>query len=137
MSYLFDSDRVVDYLNGRSDAVALLTDLTADYSAISVISYGEIYEGIYYGRDSARTEFNFERFLDEVVVLPVERDIMRIFAHVRGRLRHSGQMISDTDLLIGATALHHDLTLVTRNVRHFERIPDLKLLSAPPEQADT
>jgi len=36
-------------------------------------------------------------------------------------------MIGDFDILIAATALHHDLTLVTRNRRHFERIPNLAL----------
>jgi predicted nucleic acid-binding protein len=36
-------------------------------------------------------------------------------------------LIPDVDLLIAATALEEDLTLVTRNTRHFERIPDLKL----------
>lgn len=137
MRYLFDSDRVVDYLNGRPDAVAQLTDLTVDTSAISVITYGEVYEGIYYGRDPSRTELSFTRFLDEVAVLPLDQEILRIFARVRGGLRRSGQMIGDTDLLIAATALHHDLTLVTRNVRHFERIPNLKLLTTPSEQADT
>ncbi len=33
----------------------------------------------------------------------------------------------DADLLIAATALEHDLTLMTQNLRHFNRIPDLKL----------
>ncbi len=132
MSYLIDSDRVVDYLNGQADAVALLTDLTSDYAAISVITYGEVYEGIYYGRDPVRAERTFERFLNEVVVLPLEQDLMHIFARIRGGLRRSGQLISDTDLLIATTAIHHDLTLVSRNVRHFERIPRLKLLGVQP-----
>jgi len=36
-------------------------------------------------------------------------------------------MVQDPDLLIAATALTHGLTLVTRNVRHFQRVPDLDL----------
>ena len=44
-------------------------------------------------------------------------------------LRRQGQLIPDLDLLIAATALAHDLTLVTRNRHHFERIPDLRLHS--------
>ena len=46
MSYLIDSDWVADYLRGRPDAVALLP--TLDGRAISLITFGEIYEGIYY-----------------------------------------------------------------------------------------
>ncbi len=36
-------------------------------------------------------------------------------------------LIPDADLFIAATALHHDLTLVTRNLKHFERVPGIRL----------
>ncbi len=52
---------------------------------------------------------------------------MRGFARIRGGLRRSGQLIGDPDLLIAATALHYDLTLVTRNVKDFQRTPGLRL----------
>jgi tRNA(fMet)-specific endonuclease VapC len=52
---------------------------------------------------------------------------MQRFARVRGELRRAGMIIGDFDLLIAATALHHKLTVVTRNVRHFQRIPELAL----------
>ena len=54
---------------------------------------------------------------------------MRRFARLRGELRQRGLLIPDPDILIAATALTHNLTLVTRNRRHFERIPDLPLYS--------
>jgi predicted nucleic acid-binding protein len=38
-----------------------------------------------------------------------------------------GELIPDFDPLIGATALVHDLTVLTFNLRHFQRIPELKL----------
>ncbi len=52
---------------------------------------------------------------------------MEKFAEIRALLRRRGELISDFDILLGATALHHDLTVLTYNKRHFERIPDLKL----------
>lgn len=66
-------------------------------------------------------------FLSEVSLLPLDRAIMRRFARIRGDLRRRGQIIGDPDILIAATAIEHDLILVTRNVRDFQRIPDLKL----------
>ena len=125
MSHLIDSDWVADYLRGRSEAVAVLPAL--DGRAISLITFGEIYEGIYYGRDPGGAERGFRRFLRAVDVLPLTRTIMRRFARVRGQLRSQGQLISDPDLLIAVTALHHNLTLVTRNLRHFRRIPGLQI----------
>jgi predicted nucleic acid-binding protein len=49
------------------------------------------------------------------------------FAWLRSALRRQGMLIPDMDLLIAATALEHDLTLVTRNLSHFSRIPELRL----------
>lgn len=52
---------------------------------------------------------------------------MKHFARIRGELRRQGLGIPDADLLIACTALAHDLTLVTRNFRHFERVPALRI----------
>jgi predicted nucleic acid-binding protein len=125
--YLVDSDWVADYLKGRAAAVGLLGSLFPDGLAISIITYGEVYEGIYYGTNRAYHEAGFRHFLRGVQVLSITRTVARRFAIVRGNLRAQGQLIPEPDLLIAATSLHHDLTLVTRNLQHFERIPGLPL----------
>ena len=63
-------------------------------------------------------------------VLPVDDEVCRIFARERGRLRAAGTPVGDFDILIGATALRHDLTLLTNNRRHFERLESLRIISA-------
>jgi tRNA(fMet)-specific endonuclease VapC len=130
VTYLVDSDRVADWLQGRPSAVDVLRSLAPDGLAISLVTYGEIYEGVYYGRDPAGSERIFRQFLRGVAVLPLTRPIMRRFARLRGDLRRRGRLIGDPDLLIAATALHHGLTLVTGNRAHFQRIPDLRLYPA-------
>ncbi len=127
MRYLVDTHWVVSWLNARREAVTLLSSLEPDGLAISQATYGEIYEGIYFGRNPAATEAAFRRFLRRVTVLPVNRAIWRRFAQTRGQLRRQRQLIGDMDVLIAATALHHGLVLVTANRRHFERIPDLMI----------
>ncbi len=67
------------------------------------------------------------RRADEADVLPLNKPIMKRFARIRGHLRQTGSIIGQADVLIAATALHYNLTVVTRNIRHFERIPDLLL----------
>jgi tRNA(fMet)-specific endonuclease VapC len=127
MTYLVDSDWIADWLSGTKHATQLLSTLGRQGLAISLITYGEIYEGIYFGKDPARARQVFRRLLQGMTVLPLNRRIMQRFAHIRGDLRRQGQLIPDPDLLIAATALHHDLILVTRNTRHFQRIPALSL----------
>ena len=70
---------------------------------------------------------SFRQFLSPYRVLNLTDPIMERFAEVRSFLRRRGKLIPDFDLLIGATALHHDLTLLTFNRRDFQRIPDLKV----------
>ncbi len=125
--YLIDTDWVIDYLKGVERAGQLLDPLVGDGISISLITYGEIFEGIYYGRNSERHEQAFRAFLQGASILPLSENSMERFARIRGDLRAKGQLIGDVDLLIAATALEHDITLLTQNLRHFSRIPDLKL----------
>lgn len=130
MNYLLDTDWIIDYLKGKQTAVALLQRHAADNLAISVMTYGEVYEGIYFGRNRRISEAGFRQLLLGIVVLPLNRPNLRRFAQVRGDLRNRGEIIGDPDILIAATALHHKLTLVTQNLRHFQRVTDLQLYQA-------
>jgi predicted nucleic acid-binding protein len=130
MKYLIDTDWIVDYLKGKQPTVQLLDTLAHDGAAISLISYGEIYEGIYFGKDRDRHEKGLAGLLQIVDVLPLNQPILEEFARTRGTLRAQGQLIGDLDLLIATTALQYDLILVTRNLNHFQRISNLKLYQA-------
>lgn len=131
MSYLVDTDWMASYLKGRADAQQLLRTLRPAGLATSLITYGELLDGIYYGRNPTANEQVFRQFLRAIRVLPLNRPIMERFARIRGDLRQRGQIIGDPDILIAATALHHNLILVTRNLQHFQRIPQLKLYLNP------
>jgi tRNA(fMet)-specific endonuclease VapC len=131
MTYLVDTDRLASYLNGRPDTVALLSSLRHDGLAISIIASGEIYDGIYASNDPRAKEAAFLQVLRRVEVLPLTRTIMKRFARLRGELRRRGRLIGDADILIAGTALQHGLTLVTRNLRHYQRIPGLSIFEEP------
>ncbi len=127
MTYLVDTDYVADYLKGYKAATNLLETLFSAGMSISIITFAEVYEGIYYGQNRIHHERGFRNFLHTIPVLSISRVVARQFAAIRGDLRAKGQLIPDPDLFIAATAIYHNLTLVTRNLKDFERIPDLKL----------
>jgi tRNA(fMet)-specific endonuclease VapC len=127
MRYLVDSDWLIDALASIPAAVEPLDRLSTAGLAISIISCGEIYEGAYLFPDPHLHLTMFRDFLTSFTTLGLTEDVMNVFARTRAQLRQQGNLIPDLDLLIAATALHHDLTLMTRNLRHFQRIPDLKL----------
>jgi len=126
MTYLIDTDWLISYLKGRRDADELLGRLYTEGLAISVVTYGEALEGLADLPNSAAQISQFESFLGTLNVLPVDVEIGRRYAAIRRELRRLGQLLADNDLWIGATALAHDLSLVTRD-RHFERVPGLRL----------
>lgn len=127
MKYLRDTDRAADYLKGRADAVELLRTLAGDGIGMSLVTYGELWEGVAYGREPVQNAPELRAFLRLVDPIALNQGIMRRFATIRGRLRRRGQLIGDFDTLIAATAVHYDLVLVTRNLRHFDRIPDVQV----------
>jgi len=104
-----------------------LAQLRGEGLAVSIISYGELFEGAIGAPDPTVELARFRRFLARLILLPLDDAIMERFARIRADLRHQGQLIPDLDLLIAATAVHHELILLTRNVRHFARIPELTL----------
>lgn len=129
MKYLVDTDRLIGFLLGNAESVEILERLFPSGLAISLVTYGEIYEGVYASTDSKENERSFRRLLRNVRVLPLNESIMRRFAQIRGDLRRRDLLIGDPDILIAATAIHHDLILVTRNLRHFQRVQHLRIFS--------
>ena len=67
-----------------------------------------------------------------VAVIPVESFTLQMgvmAAKIDADMRKSGQVIATADLLIGVTAVYFDYAIGTRNLRHFQMIPGLKVVS--------
>ena len=129
ITHLIDTDWIIHYLLGEDHITQELRRLRSDGLAVSVISLAEVYEGVFYSRDPETSRKGFEDFLEGVSILGVDEDICPVFAKERGRLRKEGSLIGDFDLLITSTCLSHELTLLTNNVRHFERVNGLRFVS--------
>ncbi len=126
--YLLDTDRIIDALHGIAEATDMLATLAVTGVAVSLISYGELYEGAYYSRDQVAGLAALAAFVRDKPLLPVTMEVLERFAIIRGSLsRQLRRQIGDMDLIIAATALAYDLTLVTRNLRDFQHIQDLTL----------
>ena len=131
MRYLADTNWVIDYMNGMPQVVDRFDELSPQGIGLSIISLAELYDGVYGAANPQSAEQGLQRFLDGLdEIVPLEEPVCRIFAIERVRLRRAGNRIEDLDLLIGSTAIHHGLTLLTNNRRHFERMQGLNLISA-------
>ena len=128
MRYLLDTNIVIDHLTGRQSVTQLLTQLLPEGAGMSIITFSEIYEGIYGSREPRAAARAFATFLTGVSVLSISRAVAKRAARVRLELRRRGRPLSHRalDLLIAATDLEHHLILVTRNARDYADITDLE-----------
>lgn len=108
---LLDTDILIDHLRGRRRA-------QLDDAATSVITRTELFAG------GERQEPAVEALLGRLTELSVTPEVARRAGSIR---RETGLAVADA--LIAATALEHGLPLMTRNRRHFERVPDVELRS--------
>ena len=106
-----------------------LDSLLPEGVGLSIVSLAELYDGVLRSNAPQRDEERLRAFLTSLEVAPLDELICRIFASERGRLRAAGTTIGDFDLLISATAIRHNLTLLTNNRRHFERVQGLDIIS--------
>jgi tRNA(fMet)-specific endonuclease VapC len=128
-AFLIDTDWVIDHLKGRSAVTRRLHELQPGGLALSVVSVAELWEGVFFSRDPGHSQSLLEQFLSGVAILPIDDAVCRRFGRLRGSLRLQGKKIADFDLLIAASALCHNLTLLTNNRRHFEQIGELRIES--------
>jgi predicted nucleic acid-binding protein len=73
----------------------------------------------------ARRATFVEAVLDSIDIVPIDLDVSRVHARIWADLRARRARRRTNDLFIAATALHHNLTIATRNPRHFERVEGL------------
>src|SRR5579859_1172537 len=119
-----DTDVLIDYLEGRQpEAQAVAAALAAGRLQTTVISHFELLSGARQGRQRKAVH----TLLESIPALPLDRNAAHKAAEVRLELERSGMGIGMADSLIAGIVLVHGARLLTRNRRHFERVPRLPL----------
>jgi len=130
VAFLFDTDAICELLRPQPARTYLnwLVKIPREEQFTSAVVIGELYKGAYRSKACDRHLSNLEhRIIPAITVLPFDIGTAKIFGRVRAQLEEAGTILPDADLQIAATALGHDLELVTGNLRHFRRILGLKV----------
>ena len=104
LSYLIDTDWVIDHFHSVEKVVEKLEELAPDGLAVSIIFLAELYEGIYYSTDPIGNEGALKEFLGGISVIGIDEGICKVFGKERGELRLKGRTISVSISLLLAPA---------------------------------
>ncbi len=127
MAYLIDTDIVINSIKGNKKVNQRISEYAAIPKAISIITFGEL---LYGAKKSLQRDKNTSvvyRLAEIFPIVGITRSTIEAFTDVRLALDLKGERIEDFDLLIAATALSLNYTLVTNNTKHYKRIEGLRL----------
>jgi tRNA(fMet)-specific endonuclease VapC len=124
--YLLDTSLLAGFFHQRKKAVDLIAPWLQHHTVVtSILVYGEVIEYLKGLPNFPDHYAAFHEILAEIPPYPLTYPILDRYADIRRTLRPVHQDIGDIDTLIAATAVEHDLTLVTIDT-DFDRVPDLK-----------
>ncbi len=125
---MLDTDMCI-YLKNRRPPSIVERFRALQYGEVvmSLITYGELSNGAKKSREAQAALNNVKLLARRIPVQPMAIDSAEIYADIRSFLEKEGTIIGGNDLWIAAHALALDLTLVTNNIREFQRVPRLKI----------
>lgn len=124
--FVLDTDVLIDLIAGREPAGTVIPALLElEVAGTTAITVYELHSGAAHSHHRRA----LDAFLSTLTVFPLDAQSARHAGAVDLSLRQKGRPINPGDNLIAGICLAHNLALVTRNLRHFRRVPELKVLA--------
>ena len=128
MAVLIDASILIEAERGRLELGPHVARHADEESFLSVITASELLHGVHRAARPdvrARRSAFVEGILQRFPLLSVDLACARAHAQIWAELRQAGTIIGPHDLWLAATCVAHGLTMVTANIREFERVPGL------------
>ncbi len=127
--YFIDSNVVIDAIRSKSAKIIGEHFRKVDFSQIKISSIviAELEYGARHSDNYEKRRNQYRTFLREFEIIPFTDKESEIYGKIRQQLAEVGTPIGANDMLIAATALAYNATVVTHNVDEFSRIHGLKL----------
>jgi predicted nucleic acid-binding protein len=122
---LLDSSVLIELFRKKNKGETLFYDISQTYEnlCISAITHYEI------GIGNRKSHFEYwNSLLAHLTVIPFDQTCSDSAIKIYTNLLQSNKMIDLADILIGATAIAHNIPIATLNIKHFERIKDLEII---------
>jgi tRNA(fMet)-specific endonuclease VapC len=127
--YLLDSDVLIYYINGVESIQELFKRIAPDGLAVSAVSYMETRQGLGRSQYPREAQIRLDDLLETLPIIAFSRPEAYRCANLRETLLQKGQRVRQRalDLMIAATALEYELTLLTNNPADYKDLPGLRI----------
>ena len=124
--YLLDTNICAYFLNGKFNLEEKIDEAGFENCFVSEITIAELKYGVEKSTLKDKNRKALETFQKKFNVIPIF-PALDIYATEKSRLKTKGKILDDFDLLIGATSIFNNLTLVTKNVSDFDRLQRISI----------
>ena len=125
--YLLDTNTLIYFFKQQGQVAAHFKNTAASQIAIASIVLFELEYGVLRSTRPELQRNGIDTALNAYGVLSLDYKAAKSAAWIKYTLEAVGTPIGHFDLLIAGTALAHDMTVITRNTREFERVPGLRV----------
>jgi tRNA(fMet)-specific endonuclease VapC len=127
VTHLLDTDICIYWLRGNPQVKQKLSDVTLGSLSICSITLAELYVGAYSSKTPADHLAQIVAFIHPFMLFTIDDDVLHRFGQLKTFLRRENRLIGDFDILIASVAITQGLVLVTNNIQHYARIPDIRI----------
>lgn len=126
MTYLLATDTLIFYLRGHDEVRQKVFSVPVAELCASSVCTEKLYYGAAKSQMRAKRKSEVSRLRELLTAIPLGNSETERFGEIKASLEVRGERLADADLMIAATALEHNLVVVTGNVRHFRRVAGLE-----------
>ena len=128
MKYLLDTNFCIYIINEKPEKVLKKFEQYPVHEfGISSVTHAELQYGVEKSKNKNTNQDALDEFLLPLTILPFHgKRLVTCYGEIRVLLESKDKTIGPLDMLIAAHALSLDLTIISNNIKEFERIPNLK-----------
>lgn len=126
MKYLIDTNICIYYLKGKFNLQNKFNKIGKEHCYISEITVAELKYGAENSENPNKAKILVKELINQFEIVPIY-NCLDFYAKEKARLRKSGTILDDFDILIGTTAISEKMIMVTNNIKHLSRLKNIKI----------
>lgn len=124
--YLLDTNICISLLKNKYGIREAIKKVQPINCFVSEITLGELYFGAAFSNNKEERLKDVSFIVNHFKIIPIT-DALPLFGDIKADLKRKGLLIDDFDILIGCSAIINNMVMVTDNVKHLERLPNIMI----------